>query len=127
VVREESTGPRVSWEEVHAEASEPRVAHAGSTGPHKAREEAHAEASKLCVARATTQGRAPGVEGEPDRTQGVSRDRWVGRSQRGETHLRKKQCDKRWVCGGWRGQDNDTPCGPGSNQGRCGEWSEGIA
>jgi hypothetical protein len=35
------------------------------------------------------------VEGEPDQTQGESRDQWVGRSQQGETHLRRKQRDER--------------------------------
>jgi hypothetical protein len=35
------------------------------------------------------------VEGETDRTQGESRDRWVGRSQQGETHLRRKRRDER--------------------------------
>jgi hypothetical protein len=35
------------------------------------------------------------VEGEPDQTQGESRDRWVGRSQQGETHLHQKQRDRR--------------------------------
>jgi hypothetical protein len=53
-----------------------------------ARVVARAEAAKPRIARAIVQGRAPGVEGEPDQTQGGSRDWWVGRSEQGETHLR---------------------------------------
>jgi hypothetical protein len=40
--------------------------------------EACAEAVEPRVAQATAQGKAPGVEGEPNRTHGESQDRWVG-------------------------------------------------
>jgi hypothetical protein len=75
-----------------AEASEPREAQAGSL---EVLEDALSEASKLHEARATTQGEAPGEEGEPEQTQEESRDRRVERSQQGESHLHQKQRDER--------------------------------
>jgi hypothetical protein len=79
-----STGLDVARVETLAEASRPRVT----------RVEPRAKASEPLEARAMAQGRAPGVEGEPDQTQGESRDRWVGRSQQRETYLCRKQRDE---------------------------------
>jgi hypothetical protein len=66
----------------------------GSTELRVAREETQAEALWLCVARVEARavaseprGERSGateVEGEPDQTQGESRDQWVGRSQQGK-------------------------------------------
>jgi hypothetical protein len=78
----ESTGPRVAREEARSVASMgPHVVQVGSTRPREAQEEARTEVLEPRVARAMVQGEAPGVEGEPDRIQGGSRDQWVGRSQ----------------------------------------------
>jgi hypothetical protein len=49
-------------------------------------EEARAEVSRPHVARAMVQGRASGVEGDRIRLE-ESRNRCVGMSQQGETHL----------------------------------------
>jgi hypothetical protein len=75
-------------------------AQAGSTWPRVAQLEARAVVSRPCVAWAMAQDDATRVEGEPDRTQGECRDRWVGRSQQGKTHLYRKPRDERWGCGG---------------------------
>jgi hypothetical protein len=63
----------------------------GASRSHVVRVEARAVASKPTE----KQTGATRVEGEPDQTQGESRDRRVGRSQQGETHLRRKRRDKR--------------------------------
>jgi hypothetical protein len=73
----------------------PRVVQEEASRPHVACVEARAKASRPRVVRATTQGGVPRVEGEPDQTRGGSRDQWVWRSQQGETHLCRKQCDER--------------------------------
>jgi hypothetical protein len=102
-----STGPRMAhaWLMVPRMAQGPRVVQAGLTGPEEARAEAsrprvawveaRAEAAEPCMLWATAWGGAPGVEWEPDHTQGGSQDHCVERSQQGETHLRRKQRDKR--------------------------------
>jgi hypothetical protein len=59
--------------------------------PHAVRVEARAVASEPREGRSG----ATGVEEEPNWTQGESRDRWVGRSQQEETHLRRKQRHER--------------------------------
>jgi hypothetical protein len=64
---------------------EPRAARAVSTV-------AHARVVKARGVRETGRGE---VAWYPDRAQGGSRDRWVGRSQQGETQLRQKRCGER--------------------------------
>jgi hypothetical protein len=56
---------------------------------------ARAEALEPRVAQVMARGEASGVDVEPDRTREESRDRWVERSQQGETQLRRKQRDER--------------------------------
>jgi hypothetical protein len=69
-------------------ASRPHVAWAGLTV-------SRARAVVLREVRATVRGEVPGKKGYSDQTQGGSRDRWVGRSQQGETHFRQKRRDER--------------------------------
>jgi hypothetical protein len=83
-----STGPRVAHADVRAGPSRPHVAWTGSTGPR-------ASAVKLREVLATVRGEVPEKDGYSDQIQGGSRDRWVGRSQQGETHLRRKQHNER--------------------------------
>jgi hypothetical protein len=86
-------GPPMAWDgstaprKAQAGMTGPRVVQAWSMGPHVAQEEVPAKASKPHVVQAKTQGGAPWVEGESDQTQGGSRDRWVRRSQQGETYI----------------------------------------
>jgi hypothetical protein len=63
-----------------------RVAQAGSTGPRVARE----RSSRPREEQVTVQYGEPEVGEESDRTRGGSQDRWVGLSQQGETHLRRR-------------------------------------
>jgi hypothetical protein len=76
-----STGPLVVQADVRAGASRPRVAWTGSMG-------SHASTVKLREVLATVRGEVLRKDGYSDQTQGGSRDRWVGRSQQGETYLR---------------------------------------
>jgi hypothetical protein len=86
------TGPRVA----QAGSTGPRVAQAGSTGPHVA--QAGLTGPRVAWKRSlwpheeqvTAQDGEPEVGEESDRTRGGSQDRWVGWSQQGETHLRRR-------------------------------------
>jgi hypothetical protein len=76
-----STWPRVAQAGVRVGASKPHVAGTGSSGPCE-------RAVKPHKVRVTVRGEVLGRDGYSDQTQGGSLDRWVGRSQQGETHLR---------------------------------------
>ena len=77
-----STGPRVA----QAGSTGPRVAQAGSTGPHVSRKRSWGPHEE----QVTAQDGEPKVGEESDQTRGGSQDRWVGWSQQGETHLRRR-------------------------------------
>jgi hypothetical protein len=95
VVDGAARGTRGASEGVEAACGAVRGASEGVEAAHGASREDRAKASKSRMAWLTVQGREPRVQGELDHTQGESRGRWVGRSQQGETYLRKKERDER--------------------------------